>query len=58
MSFSRWSGAAGADLKKQPAKWREHEGTREFVADVAEAILLIEEDELFEAERGHYGIFP
>ena len=44
--------AAGADPSKQPAKWRELPSTRDFAAHLADVVLRISEDGLFEVRRG------
>lgn len=41
--------AAGGDPSKKPAKWREHESTREFVDYVSGSIVLPEDCEPFQA---------
>lgn len=46
--------AAGSDPSKQPAKWREHDGTKEFVSYIAET-LRWEESFLFAAKEGRNG---
>ena len=43
--------AAGAEPSQQPAKWREHEGTKDFVSHIA-SVLLIGEDGCFQTLRG------
>ena len=47
--------ACGADPSKRPAKWREHDSTREFVAYVASSVILIENNECFQTLRGGGG---
>jgi hypothetical protein len=44
--------AAGSDPSKQPAKWREQDGTKTFVSHIA-CILLVGEDALIQTLRGN-----